>query len=70
MIQNGKLIIAPARDIAFEKYQFPIRKSNYNPQKVERMLLSKDQFRQSVARVQNMKDRISKYNQDFVPMAQ
>ena len=52
----------PLRQVAFDKHQFPIRKSNYNEQAVGKMLMNKGHFQESVRLMQRMKDRISKYN--------
>lgn len=60
----------PQKQVAFDKHQFPIRKSNYNEQTVGKMLLNKGHFQESVRLMQRMKERISKYNKNVVPFAQ
>lgn len=56
IIKNGKVILVNKRDEeAFQRLQFPIRKSNYDNRTVESMLLNLDNFRASVNMMEKMK---------------
>lgn len=70
MIKNGRVIISNTRHSLVERHQFPIRKSNYDPRTVEKMLMNKQSFLDSERMMIKMKERIQNYNQNIIPFAQ